>query len=108
MKNLITGLINEDRGILLEIQNEFSQTIYTVFYVWDRLRAYYLFGAGNPDKSEPWQGTLAHWESFKYLSKNMLLKEVDFEGVNSPKRGWFKLSFSGELVNYYHVKRKLF
>ena len=28
----------------------------------------------------------------------------DFEGVNSPNRGWFKLSFGGKLENYYQIK----
>ena len=108
MSNLIEALINNDRGVLIEISNASGQIIYIVFYVWDRIRAYYLFGAGNPDASEPWQGTLAHWEAFKYLSKTKLIRVIDFEGVNSPKRGWFKLSFGGELINYYHLSRKLF
>jgi len=28
----------------------------------------------------------------------------DFEGVNSPERGHFKLSFGGYLVQYHQVK----
>jgi hypothetical protein len=31
-------------------------------------------------------------------------KEVDLEGVNSPHRGWFKLSFGGTLESYWQVK----
>ena len=108
MSNLIEGLINQERGVLIEISNASGEIIYVVFYVWDSIKAYYLFGAGNPNKSEPWQGTLAHWEAFKYLSKTKSISLIDFEGVNSPKRGWFKLSFGGELINYYHLSRKLF
>ena len=107
MKNLIIELIDKERGSLIEISDGDEDILYIVFYVWDAKRAYYLFGAGNPAKSEPWQGTLAHWEAFKYLSKKKSLKVLDFEGVNSPKRGWFKLSFGGELITYYHLIRNL-
>ena len=47
MSNLIEALINK-KGEFTEISNASGQIIYIVF-VWDRIRAYYLFGAGNPD-----------------------------------------------------------
>jgi hypothetical protein len=31
------------------------------------------------------------------------IAEVDLEGVNSPRRGWFKLSFGGALLPYYEL-----
>jgi len=31
------------------------------------------------------------------------LKAVDFVGVNSPNRGFFKASFGGKIVNYYEI-----
>ena len=43
MSNLIEALINNERGVLIEISNASGQIIYIVFYVWDRIRAYYLF-----------------------------------------------------------------
>jgi hypothetical protein len=32
------------------------------------------------------------------------INEVDMEGVNSPQRGWFKLSKGGNCVPYYEVQ----
>tara|TARA_B100000242_G_C43029790_1_gene479654 strand:- start:163 stop:1143 length:981 start_codon:yes stop_codon:yes gene_type:complete len=105
MRNLINELIDNKRGVLIEIVNQSKIVLYSVFYVWDSKRAYFLFGAGNPEISEQWQGTIAHLEAFKYLSRSKSITEVDFEGVNSPQRGWFKLSFGGELISYYHLNR---
>ena len=39
----------------------------------------------------------------KDLAKNHNIQEVDLEGVNSPERGWFKLSFGGDLRCYHQV-----
>ena len=30
-------------------------------------------------------------------------KNINFEGVNSPNRGDFKLSFGGDLKTYYNI-----
>ena len=32
------------------------------------------------------------------------INSIDLEGVNSPNRGWFKLSLGGELNPYYKIK----
>tara|TARA_B100001989_G_C24550713_1_gene474386 strand:+ start:62 stop:1051 length:990 start_codon:yes stop_codon:yes gene_type:complete len=69
----------------------------------DKLRAYYLFGANNSDIKDETAGTAVLWHAFKELSAKGI-KEIDLEGVNSPKRGWFKLSFGGELVPYFRIK----
>ena len=69
----------------------------------DQLRAYYLYGATNPKSSSESTGTAVLWDSF-YKLASMNIEEVDLEGVNSPKRGWFKLSFGGILVPYFTVK----
>ena len=65
----------------------------------------YLFGAGSPGLKEHCCGTITFWDAFKDLSKNRGIKEVDFEGVNSPQRGKFKLSFGGDLRTYFQIKK---
>ncbi|MBI3773332.1 MAG: GNAT family N-acetyltransferase [Gammaproteobacteria bacterium] len=108
MKKVMDVLMEAGRGAVYHVLNSKETVIYSVFYGWDTKRAYYLFGAGHPEISESWQGTLAHWEAFKDLAKRKSIREVDMEGVNSPKRGWFKLGFGGNLSPYYHVyKREL-
>ncbi len=68
----------------------------------DNRRAYYLFGAGDPAVRGSHAGTLVLWDAFRMLSEAGV-SEVDLEGVNSPRRGWFKLSFGGDLRLYHEV-----
>jgi hypothetical protein len=105
MRNLVDGLEEAGRGAIYEVLNADGIIVYVVVYGWDSKRAYYLFGAGHPEISESWQGTLAHWGAFKDMAKRVGIREVDLEGVNSPKRGWFKLGFGGELRPYYQVTK---
>ena len=69
----------------------------------DKLRAHYLYGASNPKLRSETTGTAVLWNGFQDLAMQNI-KEVDLEGVNSPKRGWFKLSFGGSLISYYSIK----
>jgi hypothetical protein len=71
-------------------------------FAFDTLRAYYLFGASDPDLRKTPMGTAILWDSFTLLARTGVM-QVDLEGVNSPQRGWFKLSFGGSLVPYYQV-----
>lgn len=71
-------------------------------YAFDALRAYYLFGASDPALRNAATGTAILWDAFTALAKSGI-SQVDLEGVNSPRRGWFKLSFGGLLVPYYQV-----
>ena len=43
------------------------------------------------------------WYSQIY-EKKYEISSVDLEGVNSPNRGWFKLSLGGDLSQYFKVK----
>lgn len=103
IRHLIQGLVESNRCAVFETQNYDGETLYSVAYAWDSKRAYYLFGAGNPVTSEPWQGTIAHWEAFNNLACTNGITEIDLEGVNSPQRGWFKQGFGGDLRPYFHV-----
>ena len=68
----------------------------------DMKRAYYLYGANDPAHRNNHTGTAVLWDGFRSLSTDT--REVDLEGVNSPMRGYFKLSFGAELYPYFHVK----
>ncbi|MDP2904584.1 MAG: GNAT family N-acetyltransferase [Methylovulum sp.] len=74
-------------------------------YAFDTFRAYYLFGANDPALRNTHTGTAILWDSFVTLAAKGVA-EVDLEGVNSPHRGWFKLSFGGNLRPYYQVALK--
>ncbi|MDR0467111.1 MAG: GNAT family N-acetyltransferase [Deltaproteobacteria bacterium] len=68
----------------------------------DAKRAYYLFGAGDPALRGTPCGTVVLWDAFAALARSGC-RELDMEGVNSPQRGWFKLSFGAELLPYYRL-----
>jgi len=104
MQSVMDALMAAGRGDTFHALCENGTVLYSVFYGWDSKRAYYLFGAGNPERSEPWPGTLVHWEAFKHLAQEREISEIDLEGVNSPQRGWFKLSFGGDLRPYFRVR----
>jgi hypothetical protein len=63
-------------------------------------RAWYLFGAGGSERHDSNSGTALLWDGFAALAAAGI-EEIDLEGVNSPARGYFKLSFGGSLSPYY-------
>ncbi len=69
----------------------------------DAKRGYYVFGANDPSLRDSHTGTTVLWDAFRMLAADGV-SEVDLEGVNSPKRGWFKLSFGGSIVPYYQFR----
>ena len=69
----------------------------------DHQRAYYLFGANEPTLRDYHTGTSVLWDAF-YILNGDGTNQVDLEGVNSPARGWFKLSFGGVLLPYYEMQ----
>ncbi|MBU2548461.1 MAG: GNAT family N-acetyltransferase [Proteobacteria bacterium] len=103
MAKLIDVLIESDLGLVLTTRNPAGEPIYVTVFCHDSKRAYYLFGAGDPVATERYKGTFGFWEGFKLLAQDRGLRTVDMEGVNSPQRGWFKLSFGGDLRPYYQV-----
>ena len=64
--------------------------------------ACYLYGAGDVDVSERLGGTYSLWKAIEKCYEKKI-ECVDLEGVNSPQRGSFKISFGGNLANYYKV-----
>lgn len=106
MGTLMHGLQKKDIGCTYEVRDREGEILYIMFYAWDEYRGYYLFGAGNPDSRKPWQGTVGHWEVFRDLAVKRGIYEIDLEGVNSPQRGWFKLSFGGRLVSYLEISNE--
>jgi hypothetical protein len=102
MKELVLSLYDKNLLRMFVSRNADHEIGSIACFAIDYNRAYYLFGANNPEMRNQHTGTSVLWESFLVLS-NSGVTEVDLEGVNSPKRGWFKLSFGGELLPYYNV-----
>jgi hypothetical protein len=68
----------------------------------DGKRAYYEFGANNPEYRNSGASVKLMLLSIIKLA-NTGHQSIDFVGVNSPNRGDFKLSFNPELHPYYEV-----
>lgn len=104
MENVLEGTIRHGLIKMYASRLHGGETASLAAFIFDQKRAYYLFGASDPEFRNTPAGTSILWDSFYRLSK-LGIKEVDMEGVNSPKRGWFKLGFGGSLTPYYLVTR---
>lgn len=102
MNALIAALYEAKLGRMFVSYTRDGKLGSAAFMGMDHQRAYYLFGANNPGLRNSHTGTAVLWDSFYFLSRSGV-KEVDFEGINSPHRGWFKLSFGGNIIPYFHV-----
>lgn len=102
MEKLISGLLEAQMAEMYVAKTKDGVAGSMAVFVFDSKRAYYLFGANDPAFRDTPLGTAVLWEAFYYLSKKGL-NQVDLEGVNSPRRGWFKLSFGGTLLPYYQI-----
>ena len=101
--HLINKLINSNKAKMYVSFSKDNNPASIAIIGFDKLRAYYLFGANDPDIKEETTGTAVLWHAFKELSAQGI-RQIDLEGVNSPKRGWFKLSFGGDLVPYFRIR----
>jgi hypothetical protein len=73
--------------------------------MWDTKRAYYIFGASNPEKIGDGASSLTLWTAFENLSPRF--KEIDMVGANDYKIALFKRGFGGRLVPYFLVAKKI-
>ncbi|OUU53292.1 MAG: hypothetical protein CBC25_01005 [Pelagibacteraceae bacterium TMED65] len=100
----LNNIVKIGKGLMFHVEDKIGNILYTFFYILEKDKAFYYLGAGNPKISKSWQSVFGHCEIFKYLNKKYDINQVDLEGVNSPFRGWFKLSLGGNLTQYYKVK----
>lgn len=102
MKHLITNLFEAKAGRMFVSYLATGEPGSMAFFLLDNKRGYYLFGANDPALRDSHTGTAVLWDAFHVLSKAGV-REIDMEGVNSPYRGWFKLSFGGDIRPYYQI-----
>lgn len=102
MEKLVSSLLKQNMAKIYASYDEQNELGSIALFGWDNKRAYYIFGANDPTKRDGHSGTNVLWEAFYDLSK-IGIDEVDLEGINSPHRGWFKLSFGGDILPYYEI-----
>jgi len=105
MRNLITNLHQKSIGRMFIAKTTDGKIGSMAFFVTDQWRSYFLFGANDPEIRNKHTGTAVLWDAFSILSRDGII-EVDLEGVNSPNRGWFKMSFGGDLRPYFEITYK--
>ena len=93
-----TAVENKYGRINIALMNNIP--ISATLLLFDDKRAYYQFGATDPDYRDTFASTLLMIENI-WRAKTEGFKEFDFVGVNSPNRGDYKLSFDGVLLPCY-------
>jgi hypothetical protein len=99
---VLEGAYNAGFGRMYVTQTGDGDIGSMAFFLVDRGTAYFLYGANDPAIRNCHTGTTILWDSF-YLLRREGISRVDLEGVNSPQRGWFKLSFGGVLAQYFRL-----
>ena len=97
-------LIRNQIGNLFYVYDKNNIVLYSLLYLVDKKRGYYFLGAGGSMNKTSWQSTYGHCKILNILQNKFSINSIDLEGVNSPNRGWFKLSLGGELNPYYKIK----
>ena len=100
MYSLLKNLLNKKKLIITSTSINKEVSYMNVFLV--SKKAYYFAGAGDKNFQKNRTGTAALWNSFFFL-KNHGFQILDLEGVNSPSRGWYKMSFGGDLISYFNI-----
>ena len=101
ISNIIKNLEKKD-SLLMQETYEDNDLKYIVCFGLNKSTSYFLFGAPSDQNIGNYIGTASLWNLFK-ICKTKNIKNCDLEGINSPQRGWFKLSFGGEIKNYYNI-----
>lgn len=103
MRHLLNSLMDSGVGHSFVSFNEKGVASSASFFGVHQSKAYYLFGASDPASRGNVAGTAAIWYAIKVLYDKGI-NVIDFEGVNSPNRGYFKLSFGTTLVPYFQIE----
>ena len=101
VKDLIASLTNAEKAFSFLARAKDGEPIYAASFACDCKCAYYLFGGGKTSDKKRYQGTFLFWKAFVFFATMTDIRKIDWEGVNSPQRGWFKLGFGGTLQPYY-------
>lgn len=72
-------------------------------FLYDSKASYYLFGANDPDFRNTSASTKLMYQNI-VDTKEAGLQKIDFIGMNSPKRGFYKLTLGAEVVPYFKLK----
>ncbi len=99
----VCSALHEQHQLSMYIASDGEGNVGSIaIFAHDQKCAYYLYGANSQVAKKSHTGSYVIFYACNDLLKNGL-PEIDLEGVNSPARGHFKLSFGGQLKTYYSV-----
>jgi hypothetical protein len=100
IKKITTSALKNNYGRLLVCKDADQNVLSANLFLFDKNCAYYHMGGNDPQHRDTFSGTFLVFEQLKYFfEKNIPL--VDFNGVNSPNRGDYKMSFNLTLACYF-------
>ena len=79
-----------------------AKPLYSVLFLNDDISSCYLYGSGDVSIKNRYAGALALWKAIEKSIFNKLCF-IDLEGINSPYRGQYKLSFGGNIQSYFNI-----
>jgi hypothetical protein len=101
IRNITEAALRNNYGILSKASID-EKIVSMNLFIYDNNTAYYLFGVNDPVSRNSGASTFLMINTLNKIKK-MNLKFVDFVGINSPKRGDFKLSFNPTITQYHEV-----
>ena len=97
--------INEEYGTLIVTYDKFKNPFAASLFLHDEKNSYYSVGGSIPEIRK--NGSVSLNIYHQILNSIKLKKSfIDFVGINSPNRGYFKTSFGGETKIYFELKIK--
>ncbi|TMO63260.1 GNAT family N-acetyltransferase [Pseudoalteromonas aurantia] len=102
MSKLLVSLYNDNRILMISAATTNDEVGSMAVFLMMADKAYYLFGANDYALRNAHTGTAVLWQAFPFLAKKGIVS-LDLEGVNSPDRGWFKMSFGATIQPYINL-----
>lgn len=99
---LLKMSIENNFGSCLITENKKKEAIAASFFIHDHNCSYYIAGGFNKKEDDKYASSLNIAEHINYCIKKKQ-KLIDFCGVNSPDRGFFKTSFGAKLSLYFEM-----
>lgn len=102
LKEVMLSLQTAGKGVLFSCKDSQGQPLSMAFFGIHNAECYYLYGVNELDRTSSSAGTRVIFDALKFCASKGCTT-ADMEGINSPKRGFFKLSFGGSITPYHQV-----
>lgn len=102
---LVRAALEEKWGEFLLCRHPQGSFIGGTLFLYDSKSSYYLFGANDPQYRKSGANTLLLVENLRRTHEKKR-RYADFVGINSPRRGDFKISFNATVTPYFLIHQE--